>query len=258
MKNRTATSKPAFSKTDILALLGCAGFLLMNLGLISTGGRVRAKQAVCRSNVRYLANAWLAFAEDHDGQLVGGSITNQPGAWVLPPSPPSLPTKKYAGIINGALYPYVGAVGLYRCPANSMTAPFCTYSIPGGANGEHWTGYVPATRYSELKTPATRYIFLEEIDPRGYNVGSWVMDLQSNRWIDPLLIWHNNRTTLGFADGHAETRRWVDKSLIDWCSMALEDPGHFHFGMTPPPDEREDIEYMANGFPCKSLGDPRQ
>jgi prepilin-type processing-associated H-X9-DG protein len=205
-----------------------------------------------------LANAWLAFAEDHDGQLVGGNITNKPGAWVLPQPSPSHATNKYAGIINGALYPYVQDVGLYRCPANPWPNPFCTYSIPGGANGENWVGYVRATTYYELKRPATTYIFLEEIDPRGYNIGSWVMDLRSDRWIDPLLLWHNNRTTLGFADGHAETHGWVDKSLIDWCSLAVEDPGNFRFGMTPPPDERQDIEYMARGFPCKSSGEAGQ
>jgi prepilin-type processing-associated H-X9-DG protein len=84
-------------------------------------------------------------------------------------------------------------------------------------------------------------------------MGSWQMNVQSKTWVAPLLIWHNNRTTLSFADGHAETRRWVDKSLIDWCTMAIEDPAHFHFGMTPPAGEHEDVEYMASGFPYKSL-----
>ncbi len=65
-------------------------------------------------------------------------------------------------------------------------------------------------------------------------------------------MWHEESTVLGFADGHAEIRRWRDQSLIDWCHRAMYG-GAFSFGMTPPDDEQEDVEYMAQGFPYKSL-----
>jgi prepilin-type processing-associated H-X9-DG protein len=29
-----------------------------------------------------------------------------------------------------------------------------------------------------------------------------------------LAIWHYNKSNLGFADGHAETHRWMDKRTI--------------------------------------------
>lgn len=252
MMNRIVTTKTAFSRADFIVSLGCVVFLLMNLGLIGKSGRIRAKQMVCRANVKYLTHAWLMFADDHDGQLVGGAVTNNSASWVVRPASGSIQAQKDA-IRNGALFPYVKTTGLYCCPTNNGSYSFCTYSIAGGANGEQWIGYTQAAKYSELKKPSTRYIFVEGIDPRGFNIGSWVMDVPSKRWVDPLLIWHNNRTTLGFADGHVETHRWVDKSLIDWCSLAIEDPHSFSFYMTPPPDEREDIEFMARGFPYKSL-----
>lgn len=230
----------------------CVGVLLINLGLISKGGRIRAKQVVCRSNAKYLNYAWLMFANDHDGQLVGGRAGGQSESWISSPASPTLQAQKDA-VREGALFPYLWSTNMYRCPANTGHYQFCTYKIPGGANGGVSWEYIPATSYSELKRPATRYIFVEEIDPRGYAIGSWQMHVQSKTWVDPLLIWHNNRTTLGFADGHAVTHRWMNESLIKWCSKAVEDPARFNFNMTPPPDEREDIEYMANGFPYKSL-----
>jgi prepilin-type processing-associated H-X9-DG protein len=241
--------KNRFARSDIFAAVICAALLLANLGLIGSTGRERAKRAVCLANLGRLTVAWHAFADDHNGNLVSGNIRSKPDAWIFA----SFTADQRDNIRKGALFPYVGATGVYRCPSNRWSNPFCTYKIPGGANGEDWQGYIPATRYSELQKPASRYVFVETIDPRGYNMGSWQMNVQSKTWVAPLLIWHNSRTTLGFADGHAETRRWVDKTLIDWCTMAIEDPAHFNFGMTPPAGEREDVEYMASGFPYKSL-----
>ena len=98
-----------------------------------------------------------------------------------------------------------------------------------------------------------RYVFVEEAQTRGTNIGSWQMNPKSKTWVDPLAMWHTESTVLGFADGHAEIRRWHDASLIEWCHRAMYEPGAFAFGMTPPADEQEDVEYMAQGFPYKSL-----
>jgi hypothetical protein len=68
---------------------------------------------------------------------------------------------------------------------------------------------------------------------------------------DVVAMWHDKKSTLGH--GHAETHAWHDASFIDWNLMAMYEPGRFSFSMPPPAEEREDIEYMANGFPRKSL-----
>ena len=97
------------------------------------------------------------------------------------------------------------------------------------------------------------FILVEENDNRGINAGSWIMGLGTvPRLVDAFAVFHNMRSILGFADGHAEVRRWHDQSLIEWCHRAMERQG-FAFGMTPPADEQEDVEYMAQGFPYKSL-----
>ncbi len=46
---------------------------------------------------------------------------------------------------------------------------------------------------------------------------------------------------------------WESQSFIDWCKKAMYEPASFSFGMTPPGDDRVDIEYMTKGFPYKSL-----
>ena len=40
-------------------------------------------------------------------------------------------------------------------------------------------------------------------------------------WVDPVAMWHNQQSTLGYADGHAEMHRWIDKYFIDWNLKAM-------------------------------------
>ncbi|MHC4725244.1 MAG: hypothetical protein ACYS9V_13550, partial [Planctomycetota bacterium] len=83
-----------------------------------------------------------------------------------------------------------------------------------------------------------------ESQPRGYGITSWILDLEVPGWIDPVAMWHNAKTTLGFADGHVEMHKWKDKSFINWWKMN-------EYYMVPPADEHEDIEYMVRGYPRK-------
>jgi len=46
--------------------------------------------------------------------------------------------------------------------------------------------------------------------------------------------------------------RWHDRSFIEWSQEAMYEPTTFAFDMTPPPDEQADLEFLAQGFPCKS------
>jgi len=47
--------------------------------------------------------------------------------------------------------------------------------------------------------------------------------------------------------------RWQDRSFIDCAHRAMYDPPEtFAFYMNNPADEVTDLNYMANGYPCKS------
>ncbi len=247
-------------KQEVGVLILCGALLISSLGAVGQTGRNRAKEFVCSANVRQLSLAWLAYAQDNDGRFVGGHTGrgNSQMQWVDDPSwnAPGIEERK-AAIRRGLLFPYAGDVGVYHCPVdgrpdNPTGRPFRSYSIAGGANGIGSNDYTRAQKYSEIMDPAAKYVFVEEADPRGQNMGSWEMGFDPLRWIDPLALWHGERTTLGFADGHSESHKWHDKNLIDWCHVAMYEPFAFAFRMTPPADEQEDIEYMGAGFPCKS------
>jgi len=247
----------AFTLIELLVVIAIIAVLMAIIMPSLRAVRDQAKRVHCVSNVKTLSLGWFMYKDENDDNLVPGHT--DPGNWVLRPAANSTVKQKKQAIRDGLLFPYVGnAVGVYECPAddrdkNPEQYTYRSYSIAGGANGEEWSGYDMAKKYAELYRPATRYIFVEEIDPRGYNMGSWQMNPGPKTWVDPVAMWHNKQSTLGFADGHAEMHRWIDDHFIEWNLQAMDPGTPFSFNLTPPANEREDIEYMAKGFPYKSL-----
>jgi prepilin-type N-terminal cleavage/methylation domain-containing protein len=217
--------------------------------------RNQAQGAVCFQNVKTLSLAWLLYKDDNDDCLVGGYVGKDAFDWVqAPPDTANCTTaQEIDGIRRGALFRYTGStVEVYRCPADQRKlAPgkvaYRSYSIAGGANGEGWQdAYTQVERYSQIHLPALRYVFVEEADPRGTNKGSWVLNPRSKTWVDPLAIWHSRaRSSLGYADGHAETRCWVDGSTIEMSRRQ-------EFFYPVAAGEGDDLRFMLSGFPQRS------
>jgi prepilin-type N-terminal cleavage/methylation domain-containing protein len=220
--------------------------------------RNQAQGTVCTQNLKTLTFAWLLYKDANDDQLVGGQVGKTPYDWVQGPTGAgTIINRKKEGIRQGALYRYVGdAIEVYRCPADQRKltpgqVAYRSYSIAGGANGEGWQNtFVQAREYSEITKPAGKYIFIEEADPRGWNKGSWVLNPRDRIWVDPLAIWHSRaRSSLGFADGHAEIRRWQDKSTI---TMSRDQAFHHPI----PAGEGADLNFMLDGFPQRFIEVP--
>ena len=237
-------AKTAFTKKDLIVALGCIVFLLANIAAVGKGGRNRAKQLVCLANLRQLGSAWFAFAQDNDGRLVGGDVQRynlqSVTDWVEAPqdkngnyigdSPTCTFKDEKRGIERGLLFPYLKNTNIYQCPADDrytrrpgdpgfgmQNGGFRSYSIASCLNGEQENPY-NIELYGQIKSPADKYVFVEEGDPRGYNRGSWVLDEVDNPnhwdWVDIVAAWHNKQGALGFADGHAEMHKWLDKRTI--------------------------------------------
>jgi len=64
---------------DALVALGCVLFAFLTLGAIGEGGRRRAKEIVCQSNLRQWHNVFQGYIEQNDGKFFSGC--NDWGYW---------------------------------------------------------------------------------------------------------------------------------------------------------------------------------
>jgi len=63
-------AKFSFSKKDVGVILGCLLFLLVNLGVVGSGGRRRAKEAICAATLKRLGCILLRHANDNNGYFM--------------------------------------------------------------------------------------------------------------------------------------------------------------------------------------------
>ncbi|MCE5187282.1 MAG: prepilin-type N-terminal cleavage/methylation domain-containing protein [Planctomycetaceae bacterium] len=183
------------------------------------------------------------------------------------------------GIQNGLLFPYVSNPDTFHCPADkrflkpptrsgatALNGGYRSYSIPGGlragswdaakkryaATGSNWQ-YIAYTQYSQIKSPGNKFLFVEENDGRGLNAGAWEQDMRLTRqpssawrWVDAPAVWHFDRSSFGFADGHAEKHKWADPTLIP-----AADQGQQYI----PVDLRgvDDFAFVLRSFPYQGL-----
>ncbi len=256
------SNRKAFTLIELLVVIAVIAVLMAILMPSLRLARDQAKRIHCVSNVKTLSLAWYMYKDENDDKLVGGHTGFQYNFmhWVdVPPANDSPVEEKQDAVKRGSLFPYVKDVKIYHCPADTRkmtgSTAFRTFSLAGGANGETWSAYEKAVNYSDLKRPSSKLIFVEEMDNRGLNLGSWQMDPDRIHpsWTDPVAMWHNEKSTIGFADGHAEMHQWVDQGFIDWNLKAMYNNGFSWSGMTPGADEQTDIQYMAERFPYKKL-----
>jgi prepilin-type N-terminal cleavage/methylation domain-containing protein/prepilin-type processing-associated H-X9-DG protein len=265
----------AFTLIELLVVIAIIAVLMAILMPSLNAARDQARRMHCVANVRTLSLAWSMYKDENDDKLVSAmtpavsdTSVGARSAWVRRPDgdnwggAASLELKKEA-IKRGALFPYVsGEINVYHCPSDrrinvATLQVFDSFSIPDGANGEGYPAgvCVVAKKYGEIKRPVSKYIFVEDFDSRGLNVNSWCFNFPP-AFMDPVAMWHNKKSTLGFADGHAEMHQWETTSFIDWCTQclhyALYNEGSFNFNFTPPADQPQDLQYVAEGWPCKS------
>jgi len=235
----------AFTLIELLVVISIIALLVAILMPALNKAREQATGSVCLSNQRTLLQAWMMYAIDHDDLMVDGHVsrntTDKNRWWVEAPQNEAgtytgdnsnIPLEdKLRGIRRGQLYPYINTVEVYHCPGDKRDRDntrhaYRSYGIAGGMRGEEGSNALQKT--NEIKFPSEKYVFLEETDDRGWNMGSWIMTYAANsyKWIDPLTIWHNKNSTMGFADGHTEMHGWLDDRTIQMCKYQLFNQTH--------------------------------
>ena len=124
-----------YTKKDIIILLCCVAFLLMNLSSIGNRGRERAKIIVCQTNLKQFGHAQNMYLDDNDDCY--------PDAWISLVKM-ELPVAGYQRYcrwhdprypVDGPLWPYLGIEKVVLCP---------TFNAFAKSQGQRHPGHDPS------------------------------------------------------------------------------------------------------------------
>ena len=276
--------KKAFTLIELLVVIAIIALLLSIIVPAMRMAKMKASSAVCLVNTKNMSLAWYGYQEDNDGRIMSSGmemteVANGPVVgWIGRPhntvindrsdtavTPIVTDEDEIRGIKRGRLYEYLDTPDVYHCPGDKLrkskydgTAVFVSYVVPrclyGYATG-HSLYNNQIRKFNEITAPAMRYLFVESGEERNWNQSGWFSfgspEWTKNgtwAWWGPMAINHGDSSTLGFVDGHAELRKWRDPFTRERVTkLSRLDVAMYNIEY-PPPDQVEDLEYMARGW----------
>ena len=181
--------REGFTLIELLVVIAIIAVLMAILMPALNRAREQGKRATCLSNLKQLTLAWILYADDNDDNLVNGD-TEEYGtnpkrpAWVKRDWSSGMTlVQKRDAIMNGALWPYIKSLKLYKCPtvskifrsgSRSQEEILRTYSVADSMNCKGWSdGAVMIKKRMDIPNPAYRIVFLDDGGTTSSALGGW-------------------------------------------------------------------------------------
>jgi len=280
-RNSTNQSRAGFTLVELLVTLATLAVLAALVLPALAGTKPNSQLFQCLNNQKQLATAWLMYAPDNDGNVVGfntkfnwewrigaqaaGALTT-----VVTATPPSGLSGEalfdwyiQEGYREGAIYKYAPNPAIIHCPGDKRKGSafyYDSYSGVEGLNGGNYTAGVgnsttvhnatPILKASGVKHPSGRFLWIEENDVRGDNIASWWFDPgvpygSAPRWVDCPAVYHGTEATFSFADGHCASRQWSSAAnTIQIAKAGTSSPSGI-------PSLNSDLTFIGTGYPCQ-------
>jgi prepilin-type N-terminal cleavage/methylation domain-containing protein len=277
---KSVGTKAGFTLIELLVVIAIIAILAAMLLPALAKAKQRATTAACLNNQKQLALAWNMYTPDNNDKVIGfnckynwewrlGSQTSggTPTVTATPPAgltgEPLFDWYIQEGYREAALYKYAASPAIVHCPGDRRK-PIAgvyyydsysgvlglnggTYTAGVGNNGNH-DGATPIMSQAGVKHPTDRFLWVEENDFRGDNLGSWEFNFNAtthsaSKWVDCPAVYHVTSSTFSFVDGHAESHRWISGDTI--AEAAIGDHSQMAVGANTV-----DVTYIADHYPC--------
>lgn len=251
MQHRNPNRRAGFTLIELLVVIAIIAILAAMLLPALSRAKLKATQASCLSNQKQIALGFTMYVSDNKDSLIqmydssGNFIwpgrNNAGGFWAIDPTAPPLSgagastAAAYSNVVSALtkynmLAQYIPNPGVFHCPGDVRF----NLSIGSGSSiGWAYDSYaftenvdpIPGfnqsfTKITQIRRTSDCFISAEQSDTRGYNQATFAMDVLGTSplprtfdFIDIFATYHGDVGTFAFADGHAESRRWLDPAI---------------------------------------------
>jgi prepilin-type N-terminal cleavage/methylation domain-containing protein/prepilin-type processing-associated H-X9-DG protein len=272
LETKQASGRCGFTLIELLVVIAIIAILAAMLLPALAKAKQKAQGIRCVSNLKQLSLAWLMYSGDANGSLApnGDEAKQPPLASLLTGADPNgylpqwCPGVENAGTLEpneptdpifiqaGCIYPYIKALGVYRCPADQSAYPSGSLGKPRlrSMSMNAWLHPLDVwnsdskcrvfKKDSDLGGigAANVWTFIDE-NPYSINDGYFACDPEVNTWYDYPATYHNGAGGMAFCDGHAQIKKWQDASVL---TMKTENPT----ALAPNPTTCPDLPWLQS------------
>jgi prepilin-type processing-associated H-X9-DG protein len=142
-------------------------------------------------------------------------------------------------ITNGALFPYVKDIDVYKCQGD-LVKEARSFSMVDAMNcvvTNVGAGAILIKARQQIIRPDERFVLLDHGGFGRSVMGGWTCYVTEDKWFDPPPISHNDGTTFSFADGHSEYHKWQDQRTVDFAKSGRQ-------AFSDPQPDNQDLDWV--------------